>query len=168
MNVAHGIEQEFVTMIQQQEDLLHKVCHIYASDADGRKDLFQEIVLQAWRAYPGYRREAKPSTWLYRIALNTAISQLRKLSRSPITPSTHLPYEQADPKDDTLNEQYKMLETLIGQLPPLDKALILLYLEDKKHHEISEILGISISNVGTRLARIREKLKKQAQPFINQ
>jgi RNA polymerase sigma-70 factor (ECF subfamily) len=168
MNPANGIEQEFVAMIQQQESLLHKVCHVYAGDADGRKDLFQEIVLQAWRAYPTYRREAKVGTWLYRIALNTAISQIRKLNRSPIDPTTKPDFELADLADDALKERYKMLDSLIGQLPPLEKALILLYLEDKKHHEIAEILGISISNVGTRLARIREKLKKQAQPLINQ
>jgi RNA polymerase sigma-70 factor (ECF subfamily) len=168
MNTVSGIEQEFVDMIQQQEALLHKVCHVYESDADGRKDLFQEIVLQAWRAYPTYRREAKVGTWLYRIALNTAISQQRKLSRSPINTSAELHFDHADAGDDGLKEQYKMLETLISKLPPLDKALVLLYLEDKKHHEIAEILGISTSNAGTRLARIREKLKKQAQPLINQ
>lgn len=157
------LEGDFIQMIQQHQRLVYKVCSLYADDIEERKDLFQEILLQAWKAYPGYRGEAAISTWLYRVSLNTAIGHSRKRSRSP-----HIVYPellQQHPEDDlteTDREQYKLLQQMIAGLPPLDKALVLLYLEDKSYNDIAAIMGISASNVGTRLNRVKEKMKQQA------
>ncbi|RYE22624.1 MAG: RNA polymerase sigma factor [Sphingobacteriales bacterium] len=157
----------FITAIKQYEGLIHKVCNLYAYGAEDRKDLFQEIVLQAWTAYKRFNNEAKISTWLYRIALNTAISHLRKggkgITQVGIPPGDHDPPAN---NGQAREEEYKVMHRMIGELPPLDKALTLLYLEDRTHAEISEILGISTSNVSTKLARIREKLKKQVTPLF--
>ena len=159
---------QFVKLIKENERLIYKVCNIYQKDADERKDLFQEIVLQAWTAYPRFKEDSRESTWLYRIALNTAITHKRKSGKSIFVPFPEFAegfYNSSDSSDN--DEQYRMMEKLIQDLPDLEKALILLYLEDRNHTEIAEIMGISLSNVGTRLARIREKLKKSAQTLIN-
>lgn len=129
-------------------------------------NLFQEIVLQAWTAYPRFNHTAKTSTWLYRIALNTAISYLRK-EKKQSKPQVGidkvvLPNTIADDR----TEEFKVMHNMIALLPPLEKALILLYLDDKNHLEIADILGITVSNVSTRLMRIREKLKKQVKPLF--
>ncbi len=155
----------FIDIIHEHERLIYKVCSIYAEDSDDRKDLYQDVVLQAWRAWPKFRAEAKASTWLYRIALNTAISRKRK----PAVKAHHeesILMDIADPADGMEYETYRQLYAAISRLNDLDRALVLLYLEDKSHHEIAEIMGISISNVGTRLARIRDKMKKMI--FNNQ
>lgn len=168
MTQAQG-QQEFYNLIQQHEKLVYKVCHIYAADAEDIRDLFQEIVLQAWRGYSRFRGDAAPGTWLYRVALNTAISHKRKQHKQNTVAATDvLPYINiAEDAHTPYAEEYRIMHQLIGTLPPLDKALVLLYLEDRPHAEIADILGISTSNVGTRLNRIKDKLKKQAQQFVN-
>ncbi|HYD20721.1 MAG TPA: sigma-70 family RNA polymerase sigma factor [Flavipsychrobacter sp.] len=149
----------FIDIIHEHERLIYKVCSIYAKDSDDRKDLYQEVVLQAWRAWPKFRAEAKVSTWLYRIALNTAISRQRR-------PAVKAHYGEsilmdiADPVDGMEHETYRQLYAAISRLNDMDRALVLLYLEDKSHQEIAEIMGISVSNVGTRLARVKDKMKK--------
>ena len=157
---------QFVQLITEQERLIYKVCNLYAQDEEDKKDLFQEVVLQAWSAYGRFRAESKPSTWLYRIALNTAIGHIRKTNRHKhVTYPELLQIDIAD-TSDTSKEEYKILQQLIGDLPPLEKALIILYLEDRSYQEIAEIMGLTVTNVGTRLGRIKEKLKKNAQSFI--
>lgn len=158
--------EQFVKLIAEQERLIYKVCNLYAHDEEDKKDLFQEVVLQAWSAYGRFRAESKASTWLYRIALNTAIVHIRKTNRNKhITYPELLHIDIAD-TGDTNREEYKILQQLIGDLPPLEKALIILFLEDRSYQEIGEIMGLTVTNVGTRLGRIKEKLKKKAQPFI--
>lgn len=153
----------FIELIKEYERIIHKVCGLYVKDQDDYKDLYQEIVLQTWRSYQKFKHEAKVSTWLYRIALNTAISHKRnnrkKLSIIPFDASF---IQVADIKPET-EDTYNMLQQMIAGLPELDKALILLYLEDNSYDEIAGIMGISSTNVGTRLTRIKEKLKKQVQ-----
>lgn len=149
----------FIELIREHERLIYKVCSVYAVGADDKKDLYQDIVLQAWRSWPKFRAEAKVSTWLYRIALNTAISRKRKPSVKPHYGENIL-LNIADPADNAEGEAYKQLYAAIGKLHDLERALILLYLEDKDHKEIAEIMGISVSNVGTRLSRTKEKMKK--------
>lgn len=157
------LEGDFIQMIQQHQRLVYKVCSLYADDIEERKDLFQEILLQAWKAYPGYRGDAAISTWLYRVSLNTAISHRRKRNRCPdIVYPELLHHHPEDMLTETDREQYKLLQQMIAGLPELDKALVLLYLEDKSYNEIAAIMGISASNVGTRLNRVKEKMKQQA------
>ncbi len=156
-------ETAFVQMIQQHQKLVYKVCSIYAAGHEEREDLAQEIILQAWRAYPGFKGQSAIGTWLYRISLNTAINYVRKQKRSPqLTYPEKLLYHPEEQLSDVNREEYKLLQQMIAGLPPLDKALILLYMEDKSYNEIAEITGISPSNAGTKLNRIKEKLKQQA------
>lgn len=167
MPVNNELYRDFTQLVQQYERLIYKVCSIYTNDAEDSKDLFQEIVLQAWLSYPRFNHEAKFSTWLYRVALNTAINHIRKANRKPRTTGDEaLLNHIAEQQPVTQTEEYKILQRLIGGLPSLEKALILLYLDDYSYQEIADIMGISVSNVGTRINRIKEKLKKQAQPFV--
>ncbi len=161
-------EKDFLQLIQQHELLVFKVVNVYAVHTEDKKDLFQEIVLQAWHAYERFEGKSKASTWLYRVALNTAINhQRKKRSRPDLVFPEILLHHPAEQLDHTQKEQYKLLQQMIGDLPKLDKALILLYLEDKSYKEIAEIMGISASNVGTKVNRIKERLKKKAETFTN-
>jgi len=158
---------EFTTLLLLHEKLIYKVCSIYTNNAEDSKDLFQEIVLQVWIAYPKFKQQSKVSTWLYRIALNTAISYKRKSGKVNIIPMPDFLNDHFDVSASD-QEEYKILQKLIGELPPLEKALILLYLEDNSYQEIADIMGITVTNVGTRLNRIKDKLKQQAHTLINQ
>ena len=142
--------------------MLHKVCNLYCASVQDRQDLFQEIVIQLWRSYPKFRGEAKFGTWLYRIALNTAISDLRRKSRriKPTDPA-YLPTEWQDiPYEKEKEEQIQQLYAAIGQLTEIEKALVMLYLEDKSYEEMEEILGINQNNLRVKMNRIKEKLRK--------
>jgi len=166
----HASEQQtndFIEVIRAYDRLIHKVCHLYLNNEEGHQDLYQEIILQIWTAFPKFKNEAKISTWLYRIALNTAISYNRKNKKSiqPLPLDTSF-IQLADSNHD--NHDYQLMWQLISKLPHLEKALVLLYLEDNSYEEIAAIMGISITNVGTKLGRIKEKLKKQAQVLHNQ
>lgn len=168
MKVDKAIQEEFLTIIKQHEKLVYKVVNIYTDEAESGKDLFQEIILQAWLAYRKFEGRSKVSTWLYRVSLNTAINYQRKRSRQPDITFTELIIKHPTAYlNETEQEQYKLLQQLISALPKLDKALILLYLEDKSYKEIAEIIGISSSNVGTKLNRIKDRLKKEAQPYVS-
>ena len=155
-------EQEFVRLVMQNERIFYKVASFYAKTNESRKDLYQEIVLQLWKAYPSFRNDAKISTWIYRIALNTAVTLIRKEKRAVSLASmdiykVQLPDNIDSELDDRIQQLYKQIE----HLNQLEKALVLLYLEEKSYAEISEITGISESNVGTRLSRIKQKLREQ-------
>jgi len=157
---------DFLGLISANERLIYNVCRVYERDADIRQDLFQEIVLQAWRAYPRYRRAAAFSTWLYRIALNTAITFQRKSKKNIVTSMAELP--DVHPATSVVeHETYELMYELIASLPAMEKALVVLYLDDYPYREIADMLGISESNVGTKLARIKEKLRKQAAVLNN-
>ena len=154
-----GLEQKFVSMIQANERIIYKVCYMYTTQRNTLNDLYQEVVLNLWKAFPNFRSDCKISTWIYRIALNTCISFIRKDKNVPEIISLTLDYDRIDDKDDT-EIMLKQLYKLINQLGPLEKSIILLYLEDKSYEEISEITGLTVTNVATRLSRIKEKLRK--------
>ncbi len=142
--------------------MLHKVCNLYCSSVHDRQDLFQEIVVQLWKSYPLFRGEAKFGTWLYRIALNTAISDLRRKKRRPISADPEsLPAGLQDIQyAKEQEEQLQQLYAAIGQLTELEKALVMLYLEDRSYEEMEEILGINQNNLRVKMNRIKEKLRK--------
>ena len=123
-------------------------------------DLYQDVILNRWKAYPKFRRECKMSTWIYRIALNTCISFFRKEKNVPeivtLTREADWIIEEHDPIHEMLRQLYQM----INQLGQLDKSIILLYLEDKSYEDIAEITGLTVTNVATKLSRIKDKLKK--------
>jgi RNA polymerase sigma-70 factor, ECF subfamily len=160
-----AIQEAFVRLVSEHRGMLYKVCRLYCFTAPDRQDLFQEIVFQLWRSYPGFRGEARISTWLYRIALNTAISGLRKQHRliTTVDPGL-LPGEIQDIQYPAEKEdQVRQLYAAIEKLSEVEKALTMLYLEDKSYNEMEEILGISQNNLRVKMNRIRDKLRKITQ-----
>lgn len=154
-------ETAFVEMIKENEVLIFKVTSIYGKDEADKQDLYQEIVLQLWRSFKKFRHESNPSTWIYRIALNTSISKLRKEKKSTRTiPYNAQIHSLMDTHDTVLEERSRELHQQIAKLNDIEKAIILLYLESKSQSEIASIIGMTESNVSTRMVRIREKLKK--------
>ena len=155
-------QEEFVKLVQEHRAMLYKVCRLYCFSEYDRQDLFQEIIIQLWKSYPKFRGDSKFSTWLYRIALNTAISDLRKQQRriSPLDPD-HLPAQLQDMQySKEQEEQLQQLYAAINQLTEVEKALVMLYLEDKSYDEMEEILGINQNNLRVKMNRIKEKLRK--------
>lgn len=142
--------------------MLHKVCNVYCHTEFDRQDLFQEIVIQLWKSYPKFRGESKFSTWLYRIALNTAISDLRRQKKNiTLTEPAKLPTEIEDIEyHKQKEEQLQQLHLAIRQLTEIEKAITMLYLENKSYEEMEEILGISQNNLRVKMNRIKEKLRK--------
>jgi len=155
-------QPEFVQLINEHTGLIQKVCRLYAATAQDRQDLFQEIVIQLWRAIPKFRQESKLTTWMYRVALNTAISSYRKQQRSIDT--TDIDFVMADIADDNKaaekEEKLKLLYEAIARLPEIEKAIVLLYLDDKSYEEMEEILGINQNNLRVRMNRVKEKLRQ--------
>ena len=151
-------EKEFVTLIDTHQRILHKVANLYCDTPEARRDLVQEMMLQAWRSYGNYRAEAAFGTWLYRLALNTAITSIKNESRRPDKYSMdHLPV-RVDEVDTDKEERLKLLNKAIKQLNDVEKALIALYLDELPYQDIAEILGISANNVGVKMSRVKEKL----------
>ncbi len=151
----------FEVIIEQHKGILFKVARAYCTDEDDRQDLIQEMMIQIWQSIHKYNDNYKISTWLYRISLNIAISVYRKnSSRSKRHTdlnmlTTETPVEEKTDDERLLN----LLEQFISELKEIDKALMILYLENKSHPEIAEILGMSVTNVGTKIGRIKDKLK---------
>jgi RNA polymerase sigma-70 factor (ECF subfamily) len=158
--------QAFGDLLQQHRGIVFKVANAYARDAEDRADLAQEIAAQLWRAWPGYDPARRFSTWMYRIALNVAISFLRSDGhrRRHAVPLDEAVHDVADDGavDHEAGESLRMLHRFIGTLDPLNRALLLLYLEERSTREISEVLGISESNVTTKLSRLRQRIRDHA------
>jgi len=155
-------QQEFITLIKENEGVIFKVTLVYTFNEEDQKDLYQEIVYQLWKSFDSFRGDAKISTWMYRIALNTAITNLKKEKRSgkkvPIDDDL---LSRIDHIDTLMDERIKVLYIHIKKLNTIEKGIVLLYLEGKSYDEISTITGFSTTNVGTRLNRIKQKLKSQ-------
>jgi RNA polymerase sigma-70 factor (ECF subfamily) len=157
-------QEQFLSVLEAHKKLIYKVSHTYSRDWEEFQDLVQEIISQLWMAYPKYDESYKFSTWMYRIALNTAISFFRKEIRHKETfgeLGDQLLRIADDPYDDPYDQPLALLRRLINRMDRMNKALMLLYLEDKSYQEIADILGISVTNVGSKLNRIRQQLKKQ-------
>jgi RNA polymerase sigma factor (sigma-70 family) len=156
-------KQFFEGVIEQHKGILFKVARAYCPDEEDRQDLIQEMMIQIWQSIHKYNDQYEISTWLYRISLNVAISFYRKSSSraKKYTGLTEQMIEiSAEEKLENVR-QLNLLEQFISELKEIDKALMILYLEDKSHNEIAEILGMSVSNVGTKIGRIKDKLKAQ-------
>jgi len=160
------LEQQFVELLEKHQNIVHKVCRLYTNNRDAHNDLFQEITIQLWRAFPKFRGDAKFSTWMYRVGLNTAITLYRKNKRSLTTQD----YDEvqfkikAEEYDDTEEQQLRVLYKAIHQLNDIEKALVFLYLEDKNYKEISETLGITEVNARVKMNRVKTKLKTILNP----
>lgn len=153
-------EARFKEAITAHKGMLHKICRIYQDDADDREDLIQEIMLQLWTALDTYRGESALGTWLYRVALNTAIMFFKKKQRRPDRSPLPEHFDAVEiAYNDTPERQLAVFYQAIKQLDKLDKALIILYMEDQPYSEIAVALGISEGNARTRMNRAKNRLK---------
>lgn len=155
-------EREFLHLIEKYKAIVYKIANLYAQNAEDRKDLFQEIMLSLWKAYPTFKGNAKVSTWIYRVSLNTAITNYRKVQKRPVyEPIFNLPEIKVEEVNHAQVEQLNVLYQAIETLNKIDKAIIFLYLEEKSYQEISQIMGITSANAGMRIKRIKKKLAKK-------
>lgn len=160
-----GVKSEiFLNVIQAHKGIIYKIANAYCKDAEDRNDLVQEIMIQLWRSFDKYNNQFRYSTWIYQLALNTAISFYRKENRrqevsGPLNESI-LNYTDTN-ADDATDENIHILHRFIAELKELDKAIMLLYLEEKSYTEIAEIIGISETNVATKIGRIKNILKQK-------
>ena len=163
MNTQQNKEQ-FIDIISRNKKLIYKVCNSYCRDAADRQDLVQEVIIRLWQAFDKYDERYKLSTWMYRITLNTAISHYRSGKRrneATIPLTEHLIDIADDNLETELDERVKQLYTFINQLDELNRALMILYLDDNSYREIAEVLGITETNVATRIGRVKQNLKQQ-------
>ena len=155
-------EKEFLALISEHEGLIHKICHVYAADALGKQDLFQEIVIQLWKSFESFRNESKISTWMYRVALNTALTEKRRSNKKV---SLSFPSSLKDDKAqenvvDGYEENLNILYDAISKLTEVEKAIVMLYLDDKRYEEMEEVLGISQATLRVKMNRVKEKLRQ--------
>ena len=152
----------FIKSIQENERLIYKVASFYTDSKDDREDLVQEIIYTLWKSFDTFKHNSSLSTWMYRVAMNVAIFHLKKSKRKvPTVPIEVAVLNLHETEFGDFEEKMQKLHNHIKDLNLIDKGILMLYLESKSHEEIAEIVGISKSNVGTKLSRIKEKLKQQ-------
>ena len=164
--MSEALEEQFVSLLQKNQNIIHKICRLYTTDSDAHKDLFQEITIQLWKAYPNFRGDSKFTTWAYRVGLNTAITLYRKKKKTIHTIEFDSTFHKVKQEDYNYEEeeQLKLLYSGIKELNDIEKALVFLYLEDKDYTEISATLGISEVNARVKMNRVKGKLKKILNP----
>ena len=160
-------QADFLRLIEENKRILYKIANSYCRIAGDREDLVQEMIFQLWRSGELFDDQHKFSTWMYRIALNVAISFYRKAGRTGLRVELGADVDLADPGDGggELQERVALLQRFIGELGELDKALMILYLEERPYREIAEILGMTETNVATKLSRIKDRLRQQFNTF---
>lgn len=159
--MTKDLQHEFLLLLNKHKGIVHRICNGYFLRQDVRKDAYQEIVYQLWKSYPSFKGLSKVSTWMYRVALNTAIRYSREVHHA----NALIPLDDAEQvweQDDQYlrNEQLGMLYKAISNLSAMDKAIILLYLDERSYDEISVITGLTKSNISVKLVRIKRKLEK--------
>lgn len=155
-------EQEFSKRIQESQGIIHKVSRMYCDNEEHRKDLFQEILIQLWKSYPSFRGEAKFSTWMYRVAINVAIQDLRKTKKKQqlFFQTNQFKDTSEEKKSDVQNEKLKLMHSAVAKLNKVEKAIVMLHLDEKSNEEIAEIIGITQNYVRVKMNRIKTKLSK--------
>jgi RNA polymerase sigma-70 factor (ECF subfamily) len=150
-------QAQFLALTAEHQGIIHKICRLYRDTKEDREDLFQEIVFQLWKSAPTFDNRARFSTWMYRIALSTAIANFRKkkpdILYTPVLPNAQ--EEQQEP-----GEQRERMFGALARLNDADKALIMLYLEDLSYREIAAITGMTETNIGVKLNRIKNKIQQ--------
>jgi RNA polymerase sigma-70 factor (ECF subfamily) len=157
-------QDEFLKLVEENKRIIFKICNSYCQNKNDREDLVQEVIYQLWKSGGSFDADHKFSTWMYRIALNTAISFYRKGKRSnpAVSFAEHqIDIEYKDDGSDEIEEKMNLLQQFINELKELDRALMILYLEEKSYSEIADILGITETNVATKISRNKEKLKQK-------
>jgi RNA polymerase sigma-70 factor (ECF subfamily) len=155
------LEKEFEKIVKQYKTNMYMICYMYAKDSDEANDFFQETLIRLWQGFSQFRGESNINTWISRICINTCISSLRMTKKHAATIPLSIDLDMLD-DDREQSRQLNRMHTLINKLGILDKALILLWLDNMSYAEIAEIMGISVSNVSVKLLRIKEKLKTMA------
>jgi RNA polymerase sigma-70 factor (ECF subfamily) len=155
-----GRDERFVALLEEHKRILYKIASADCADPEDRRDLVQEIVIQLWRSFPRYDERLKFSTWMYRIGMNVAISSLRSRKRRG---TETVALDQTDILDISgeAGDDFQLMQQLVSRLDEMSRALLILYLEGYSHAEIAEILGISVTNVGTRINRIKNRLRDE-------
>lgn len=154
------LETRFLGQINANIGIAHKVCNIYFDDPEERADALQEMFYQLWRGYPKFREQSKFSTWMYTVCLNTAITYFKKHQKSKHEPASYGDFElDSDESSDEYESRLQTLHNLIESLSPVNKSIVLLYMEGIKYDEISAITGLSKTNISVRLVRIKKELK---------
>jgi len=156
--IKRDLQKEFMDHIIQNEDMVYKICNVYSSSYEERQDLRQEIIYQLWRSFPSFQGRSKFQTWMYRVALNTAIYFNKK--KNPVTADLSNVEVEEDEGWKELEEQLKILYEAIRTLNKIDRAIIFLYLERNSYEQIGEITGITTKNVSVRIVRIKERLRE--------
>ena len=160
-SIISKVEKEFIELIKSHQGILQKICNIYFHRDPYKEDYYQEILIRLWKSYPSFKNQSAFSTWLYRVALNTAIDIIRKQSLLPIhIELSKTEYNIAEHKNNIESENKDMLYLAINQLSDIEKAIIILYLEDFNYNEIADITGISENYVGVKINRIKNQLIK--------
>jgi RNA polymerase sigma-70 factor, ECF subfamily len=160
------LEKEFLSLINEHQPILLKICRMYCDDKDDREDLFQEMLIELWKSYPRFNGKSKFSTWMYRVGLNVAITSFKIRNKRPDKDQMketyeNIPLNEQDRLDFTFDQE---LNAAINILNKFDRALLMLYLDEKSYKEISEIMGISESNVGVKINRIKKQLQEIIKP----
>ena len=155
-------KEKFIQLLNENKWILYKVINTYCKDSEDRKDLEQEILIQLWKSFESYNSQYKISTWVYKIAMNVSISFYRsninrKSKTSPISESV---FQIAGQVNNSFDEERKFLYDFINRLDDFNKEILILYLDNHSYKEIAEIVGISESNVGTKINRIKNKLQE--------
>lgn len=156
--MKEDIRDQFVRLVNENIGIIFKVCNIYA-EANKRDDLKQEIIYQLWRSYPSFRGEAKFQTWMYRVALNTALYEKSRDKRIFTEYKADDHSGSAEPDDSETESNIRQLYSFINRLNPIDKAITFLYLEKCSYREIADVMGLTEKNIGIRMLRIKEKLR---------
>jgi len=155
------VKKEFIALIDKHQGILQKICNIYFYRNPYKQDYYQEILIRLWKSYPNFRNDSAFSTWLYRVALNTAIDIIRKQSLRPrLTELSNVEYNIAENESNNESDLKDKLYWAIHRLSDIEKAIIVLYLEEYSYQEIGEIIGISEGNAGVRISRIKSQLIK--------
>ena len=158
------MKETFLQQVQAHEKQIYKICHFYANNEADKQDLYQEILLQLWKSYPNFRGKSKFNTWLYRVAINTAIAGIRKEKKHiQAQHLTQLPEQMEEVNScNAEEEKYSKMYIAIGQLNEIEKAVTVLFIDGKSYADIEEILGISESTLRVKMNRIKKKLSQLA------
>jgi len=151
----------FKTLLEENKQVIAKICRAYSNSQEEFEDYFQEVSLQIWKSYDNFKGASQISTWIYRITLNVCLSELRKNSKRINTYTIQAEHDLSGPTGESNDEEIEKLYMAIKTLKKVDRAIILLFLEDRKYKEMAEILGISVTNIGVKINRIKKELKEK-------
>ena len=160
---TNSAKTDFTEMIEKQKGIIYKIANAYSRSSEDLEDLVQEIILQLWSSFGNYDPKYKITTWIYRIALNVSITHYRKdvVRKKYTIPMTETFISSSYTEEDDKTDDIRQLKSFIQELDEMNRALMILYLDGNSHQEISSVLNISVSNVGTKISRIKEKLREK-------